>query len=507
MRILVGAALILAIAARSGTAQATVTVPPSDPVYRVLDDLAAAGRIKTMIVGQRPYTRREIARLLAEAGEHRLEARYADSSSRAIESITADVMALDSPTRGLPNDSSGSTGASINPFLDYREGRRYDTHGATGAIESYHRAALGSHIGLAFRPRVSTVASQRLFVQQASAHLQADNVTVDVGRDYNFFGQGRFAGVAGSMNAQGLDMVRLSSESPWMPPSFLRRIGPIKGTVYVADLGGDDAYYPHSKILGYELSFLPRPRLELGLHALEKFGGRGTPPVSILTHILDATMVYYPLFHPSNDSSRFAERLVGGDFRVRVPGAAGLELYGDGALRDFDVRRLKSILVDETGGLLGFRMACIRECGRLRLQGEWHYTGIRFYSSGRFLTGLTNHGRYLGDALGLRGRAAYLSLDGTQSPGTTWSIEGAWESRNGSLYKAVSGVNDVNFHFVDYDRRPSEHRTRLVTSATRDVDQHTRVRIEMGIERVGNFAFSNEGRTNGLVRVTAEWRP
>src|SRR5437899_2500229 len=48
-------------------AQATVTVPLQDPVYRDLDRLFNAGLVKTMLVGQRPYTRREVARIILDA--------------------------------------------------------------------------------------------------------------------------------------------------------------------------------------------------------------------------------------------------------------------------------------------------------------------------------------------------------------------------------------------------------------------------------------------------------
>src|SRR3954471_20524508 len=58
------AALVLPIAL---AAQATVTVPVQDPVYRDLDRLFGSGLIKTMMVGQRPYSRREIARIAIDA--------------------------------------------------------------------------------------------------------------------------------------------------------------------------------------------------------------------------------------------------------------------------------------------------------------------------------------------------------------------------------------------------------------------------------------------------------
>ena len=60
------AALMLPVALG---AQATVTVPVQDPVYRDLDRLFGSGLIKTMLVGQRPYSRRDIARIVIDASK------------------------------------------------------------------------------------------------------------------------------------------------------------------------------------------------------------------------------------------------------------------------------------------------------------------------------------------------------------------------------------------------------------------------------------------------------
>src|SRR5439155_23090390 len=122
--------LALLLAAAASGAQVT-TVPPSDPVYRLLDDLAAAGRIRTMVAGQRPYSRREIARLFMEAGEPGVAERHARAGSTA----TLDVMYLRSPSRPVPADSTGAAAATINPFLDNRDGRLYNTSGATVGVE------------------------------------------------------------------------------------------------------------------------------------------------------------------------------------------------------------------------------------------------------------------------------------------------------------------------------------------------------------------------------------
>ncbi|MDB4884871.1 MAG: hypothetical protein JWN79_309, partial [Gemmatimonadetes bacterium] len=56
------AALLLGIAP-AARAQRTALVPVSDPVYADLDRLHDLGVLDSMIVGQRPYSEAEVARL------------------------------------------------------------------------------------------------------------------------------------------------------------------------------------------------------------------------------------------------------------------------------------------------------------------------------------------------------------------------------------------------------------------------------------------------------------
>ena len=58
---------ILVCGAATLRGQATPRVPPADRVYRDIDRLAAAGLIDTLIVGARPFSEREVVRLLTEA--------------------------------------------------------------------------------------------------------------------------------------------------------------------------------------------------------------------------------------------------------------------------------------------------------------------------------------------------------------------------------------------------------------------------------------------------------
>ena len=66
IRLLAAAVAFAFVAAHPLRAQATVTVPVQDPVYRDLDRLFGAGLVKKMVVGMKPYSRREIARIVAD---------------------------------------------------------------------------------------------------------------------------------------------------------------------------------------------------------------------------------------------------------------------------------------------------------------------------------------------------------------------------------------------------------------------------------------------------------
>ena len=513
--------------ARAVEAQASSFVPVGAPVYRDIDLLTNAGLIDTVAAGIRPYTKREIQRLLAEAqrnldrrgssvnwAEEMIErdmARHAEAG-KAVDYAALDVAEMDSPFRPVPKDFNGSIDAAIDPLADWRQGRLI-SDGLTTGIETVHSAVLGKHMAVALSPRVtledarSRTTITTVKVQQANATFLFGNLLVDAGRDYVVFGPAPSGGLLLSMNAPPLDMIRVSTQRPAALPWVLRHLGLASGTLLVADLGTDRQIHAHSKLVAYRFAIAPHRNLEFGVAVLDETGGRGAPPGSFADRVLDAIPPIDAL--RTGSDFQFSNKLAGVDARWRIPAWAGLEVYLDGAVDDMDIRRLRSSLLQDGGVVGGISLACLVECGRLAARLEYHQTGIRYYTHTDFGSGIQAHGIMLGDPLGPRGLGGYATLESNVSAVGKLSITGGYEVRSGNLYgSAGQGSRSKDFHFVQIEHRPGERRARVVTSWT----SHTQggradMVLSAGVERAKNFNFSGASRTSSIAQIAYQLWP
>ncbi len=187
---------LLAIAARTACAQARPVRSARRTVYRDIDQLTAAGLIDTIVSGTRPYSAREVARLLSDAKRNlgRLRSgagwedeiisadleRYAPHANRAIDEARVDAAVMSSPTRAVPTDANGSLDATINPLAAYRGGVPL-ANGSTTALETERGSTVGPYLAVAFTPRFTSerspvTAARALPVQSASVSALLGNV-------------------------------------------------------------------------------------------------------------------------------------------------------------------------------------------------------------------------------------------------------------------------------------------------------------------------------------------
>jgi len=522
--------------AAAGTlrAQASPPIDPLERVYRDVERLAAIGVIDDVVLGQRPFSRREIIRLLTEAqnnlatrgpsggGEWMRQviaadlARIASYGTSYLDRADVEQSVMDSPDRRAPSDLNGSIDARINPLTSYREGRPlYD--GSTTIVETHHSVNVGRHLAVWAAPifsvgaRRGDGATSQLALQSGGARGEFGNFVVQLARDYEMFGESPTGGSVVSTNAPALDALTITNDRPARLP-FFGWLGPMRGTLFVADLGPHQNF-PHAKLAGWKVSILPHPNFEFALHVESQTGGDGGPAASFVDRALDLVPPIgglRNLFSNGAGNTDFSNKFAGFDVRLRIPRARGLDIYGNAADDDFDARRLGSSLFSDGGVVAGVSMSCLLECGRLGVRAEYHLTGIRYYTHTQFTSGYALNGTLLGDPLGPRGNAGTVAVDGESERFGTLALEGAFEIRSGNRYAGTADQpNDRNFHFVLIEQRPGEKRTRatLTWIPTRR-DARIGWRMSAAAERAINYAFvAGHDRTNALAQIQVEFRP
>ena len=337
-RVLQASSFALFVLCSNAAAQATPLVPPDEIVYRDIERLGALGLIDSLLLGDRPYSERQIVALLREAranldrrpsarawAEPAITAdlaRYDRPNQRAIDAARFEATAMESPTRPAPSDANGSIDADINPFAMNRLGRPF-ANGAFTFLETSHSATLGKHVAFTIAPRFA-VTSERggetvptLRLQRAVANVLLGDLAIDVGRDVALFGQSPTGGLMLSTNAPTLDMIRVRNEHEWNVPLLSYVFGGIRGTLIVADLGRDRITYPHSQLIGWHLAATPHPQFEIGVGVLDAMGGSGGQEASFADRVLDAIPLV-DVFRTGSDF-QFSNKLAGLDLRWRMP--------------------------------------------------------------------------------------------------------------------------------------------------------------------------------------------
>lgn len=514
-------------------AQVTASVPLESRAYARIEALAAEGLFETLIQGQRPWSRREIARLTAEARTRLPEVARRSSAERArrlertiaaleaefgaggsssapvprpsrrMDGALLEAVAHDSPTRPIADVGLGAIDAGIAPLLQGRGGREYGGSGSLAA-EAAASGEAGRHVALRGHVRAAThhgAGEMRgaLDVRAASATIGARNIVMEVGRQQVLHGQGMDGGLLASRNAPGLDMIRIGNDVPARLPWILARLGPARGTLFVADLGAGQ-HFPHTKLAGWKVSFLPSPRFEVGASLISQQGGEGAPPARWYERAIDVATIVDVLFIQDRDL-QISNKLAGIDARWRWQGGLA---YAELLVDDFDHRRLASSLWQDAGIIGGFVLPQLGDAGTVTLEGEYQHTGLRYYQHAEFRSGVTARGSIIGLPLGPRGDGVVVRASWDPERAVRVSVTGAVERRSGDLYTvSIGGPDDSGWAFVKTLDRPEELRGRMILGLSRAAGAAgVRVDIEGGVERVRNDAFSaGASRTNAVGRV------
>jgi hypothetical protein len=443
----------------------TTYVPIDSWVYPELDRLAAQGYISTAVSGLRPWTRSECARLVDEAGQgidvddpslwtmtyKRLAAEFAPELERKQElpemwlgEIYSRVGFVSGPPladdyhfaktftddfgrpfgEGLNNVTGVSVRAIAGPLAFFVQGE-YQHAGTLSPLSATAQQAITNLEGLPLAPaqRVDTLNRVRLL--DAYASFTFHNNVISLGNQTLWWGPGRDGPFLGSNNAEPLPMLRISRAKPFVLPWIFRFIGAIRVEAFWAQLGGQQfvalldtagnrtvipaPLHPHPFVQGVKLSLKPTRNLEFGFGVTSILSGPGFP-LTLHSLLRSFSPTGNTLPGQPNDPG---DRRSAFDWSYRIPGLRNwLTFYGDSFTEDeyspISFPRKSSF----RSGLYAPRIPGL---SRMDLRAEGIYTdipnlgapGVEYFNN-HYLSGYTNYGQIIGNAIGREGRGLNL---------------------------------------------------------------------------------------------------
>lgn len=519
-------------------AQGTAPVPLDDPAYVYLDRLEELGLVDSGVMGQRPYSYREMERLeraaraaaSARAGDanesalvrellERLEARVVPPVSPRALLIDDGLLAVTSTNavRRLPPPagSASSPQASIDPLALRRLGQQ-PVRGPSLALEFLQRAEPASWLAINARERAETrhpldpsLGSHDAELLEGGVRVRWRNAALMVGREQLGWGSGARGGLFIASDAPALDQLTISSEHPFLLPSLLRRVGAFSGTITLAEMGPSTAR-SHSKMLAYKLSARPSSTLEVGATFQNHFGGEGGRTSPFWYRVIDfLPMIDIFRRHNYVDTTHVfdvdSDKAIGTDVRWRIDRWGGTTVAAEILLDDFDVHRLNSILNYAASHAITITVPKLASpAWSLRLDAT--HMGPLTYTHSNLTQGMTTKGRLLGNELGPDVKAFGAALRWMPSAATDLALAGTAAIYSNTAY--ASGY-DINGRWVvqKLSSAPDELREQIVGSVALAPTPVTVATVRIGVGRTRNVMFVGGRRHSYVADLGLRWRP
>jgi hypothetical protein len=435
---------------------ASAYVVMSSWVYPAFDRLNALGLTNSGIVGLRPWTRKECARLLEEMSgqvdesdpneQWRLYSALAREFSPELNGDLPNNISLDSVYAGVTSISGPplTDGYHFGQTIVNNDGRPYQrgTNGLAGFTSSGGAGIIGFYVSGEFEHAPGAAGFNQFqqdaiqnsdfkFLQPAAAipafnqfRLLDTYISLDIkGWQASFGKQSLWTGPTQdpflwSTNAEPMYMLRVDQTHPLRLPSIFKWLGPLRTEFWAAKMTG--AHWVNTQdvtlglvssigrtlskqpmVNGFKINFKPTPNFEFGVGRTGMFGGPDFPiTLSSIKHALFSTSNAVGRGHdPGDRRSTF-------DFSYRIPGLRNwLTLYDDSFAED----EISPIgYPRRSAHNPGLYLSRVPFVPHLDLRVEAAYTNLPgliqtseggfFYWNTRYLDGYTNKGNIVGNA-------------------------------------------------------------------------------------------------------------
>ena len=300
------------------------SVPLDSWIYPAFEKLAALQYLRTGLMGLKPWTRLECARLTEEAADNIAQAQGSDADEAAriqaqlekefsyeiallggghnltanLESLYARAVSVSGPAltdsyhfgqtvsydfgrpveRGTNGQAGGSFSAAAGPLTIYVRAE-YQHAPAAPAISplQLNTIATVDAVPSTLVPAGPFPAINRLQLLDSYVGVNLGNWQLTLGKQSLSWTPGPDGSLLWSDNIDPVNMVRLVNPEPLQLPPFLEFLGPVRIDQFFGRLEGHP-YVPRPFIYGQKINVKPFKFLELGFGRTVTIGGHGGDP-------------------------------------------------------------------------------------------------------------------------------------------------------------------------------------------------------------------------------------
>jgi membrane-associated phospholipid phosphatase len=485
-------------------------VPLDSWIYPALERLMGMGMIDSGFLGLRPWTRRECARLLIEAGDraaddstagaiyNRLQEEFhaelepPTSQPRAeLESIYTRVTEIsDAPVQGYDfgqtiindfgrpyaqgfNSISGfSFWTTAGSWVGYVRGE-YQSAPSTPALPLAAREFMTTSQFLGVKgpfPDTPTPATSQFSLIDAYVGLNLSNWQITFGPQSLWWGPGEGGSMLMSTNAAPIPMFRVNRVTPFTLPLISRFLGPMRVEIFFGQLSGQNfvntptgiigsytAVLPDQPFInGQKISFKPTANFEFSVSRTGLMAGQGVPFTlgTLRQNILSSGGVPGTAQDPG-------DRRTAIDWNYRLPKLRRwLSFYGD-AFSDDQISPIA--YMDRSAITSGLYLSQVPKVPKLDFRVEGVYTDVPaggalshgfFYFNARYLNGYTNNGNLIGSWIGREGQGAQAWTNYWFTPRTRLQLNFRHQKVSQQFVPGGGSLTDFGVR-SDFSLRPS----------------------------------------------------
>jgi hypothetical protein len=403
----------------------STNVPLEHWSYPAIEKLVGQGLIDSALLGTKPFSRLEMARLIAEADE---KATQASEKKQIILSIlerlktefrtelstigALDGNPVDDFIKPLEDPYIKYLYADRPPDLENLRGDIYDKYsnfrfGFASRIRLFDSVALYIHPEY---PYSSLDTDKDAEFIEAYGKIMLGPVEVQAGKDSLWWGPGYHGGMIMTNNAEPFRMIKFSNPQPIQLPWIFKAFGPFKAVFCLAELE-KNRDISEAKLVGMRINFKPTPDLEMGLSRAIILGGESRPHLS--------PRDYWSIFWATNEDrpGKLDNNQLGGfDVSLQIPldeqfPAKSVKLYTEWIGEDE-----ASAAPSAWGQIYGIRLNDLLRTGRTDFIAEYANNHVSdnpnvFYTHHLYTSGYTYRGRIIGHHMGIDSRDLFFRIN------------------------------------------------------------------------------------------------